>query len=97
MLKRIFNNFFIFLLLAACVPAPPTAAPVSTASQPPTLTPTPEASQLPWWREAVFYEIFVRSFYDTDGNGIGDFNGITQKLDYLQELGINAVWLMPVH
>ncbi|MGZ9166345.1 MAG: alpha-amylase family glycosyl hydrolase, partial [Anaerolineales bacterium] len=53
--------------------------------------------QLPWWREAVFYEIFVRSFYDTDGNGIGDFNGITQKLDYLQELGINAIWLMPVH
>lgn len=45
----------------------------------------------------MFYEIFVRSFYDTDGNGIGDFNGITQKLGYLQQLGINAIWLMPIH
>ena len=44
-----------------------------------------------------FYEIFVRSFYDTDGDGIGDFNGIAQKLDYLQELGVDAIWLMPIH
>ena len=97
MFKRIFSCFLIVLILTACVPATPTLAPVSTTSQPPTLTPTPEVPQPPWWREAVFYEIFVRSFYDTDGNGIGDFNGITQKLDYLQELGINAIWLMPIH
>ncbi|HET9906635.1 MAG TPA: alpha-amylase family glycosyl hydrolase [Anaerolineales bacterium] len=95
MRKRIFNHLFIFLLLAACVPATPTLAPTATVA--PTPTPAPEVPQLPWWREAVFYEIFVRSFYDTDGNGIGDFNGITQKLDYLQELGINAIWLMPIH
>jgi glycosidase len=50
-----------------------------------------------WWRDAVFYEIFVRSFYDSDGNGIGDFNGITAKLDYIQSLGANAIWLMPIH
>ncbi|MBT3391812.1 MAG: alpha-amylase, partial [Chloroflexi bacterium] len=50
-----------------------------------------------WWRDAVFYEIFVRSFYDSDCDGIGDFNGITQKLDYLQALGVNAIWLMPIH
>lgn len=50
-----------------------------------------------WWRTAVFYEIFVRSFYDTNGDGIGDFNGVTAKLDYLQELGVNAIWLMPIH
>ena len=50
-----------------------------------------------WWNDAIFYEIFVRSFYDTDGNGIGDFNGITEKLGYLQELGVNAIWLMPIH
>lgn len=50
-----------------------------------------------WWSNAIFYEIFVRSFYDTDGDGIGDFNGVTQKLDYLQELGVNAIWLMPIH
>ena len=50
-----------------------------------------------WWNDSVFYEIFVRSFYDTDGDGIGDFNGVTQKLDYLRELGVNAIWLMPIH
>ena len=93
--KRIFSCFFL-IILAACVPAATqTVTPVSTL--PFTPTSTPEALQVPWWREAVFYEIFVRSFYDTDGNGIGDFNGITAKLDYLQELGINAIWLMPIH
>lgn len=50
-----------------------------------------------WWQDAVFYEIFVRSYSDSDGDGIGDFNGITQKLDYLQSLGVTALWLMPIH
>src|SRR5438132_10581700 len=49
-----------------------------------------------WARGAVFYEIFVRSFYDSNGDGIGDFNGLTSKLDYVKELGANAVWLMPI-
>ena len=93
MLKRTFTCFFILFILTACAPAAPTTVPVSAVP----VSPTPEAPQLPWWREAIFYEIFVRSFYDTSGNGIGDFNGITQKLDYLQELGINAIWLMPIH
>lgn len=44
----------------------------------------------------VFYEIFVRSFYDTNGDGIGDLNGVTAKLDYLQELGVGGIWLMPI-
>lgn len=97
MLKRIFAYSLIIFLFAACVPtlASPTAVPVSPF--PPTASTEPQAPPLPWWRGAIFYEIFVRSFYDTDGNGIGDFNGITQKLDYLQDLGINALWLMPIH
>ncbi|MFF2885678.1 alpha-amylase family glycosyl hydrolase [Paenibacillus sp. NPDC057967] len=45
----------------------------------------------------VYYEIFVRSFYDTDGDGIGDLNGVTAKLDYLKELGIGGIWLMPIN
>ncbi|CAM4506362.1 glycosidase [Paenibacillus endophyticus] len=45
----------------------------------------------------VYYEIFVRSFYDTDGDGIGDLNGVTAKLDYLQELGVSGIWLMPIN
>lgn len=49
-----------------------------------------------WARGAVFYEIFVRSFADSDGDGMGDFNGLTAKLDYLQSLGIDGIWLMPM-
>ncbi|MDE6233287.1 MAG: leucine-rich repeat protein [Lachnospiraceae bacterium] len=48
-------------------------------------------------KQGVYYEIFVRSFADSDGDGIGDFNGVTAKLDYLKELGIEGIWLMPVN
>jgi glycosidase len=50
-----------------------------------------------WWNDTTFYEIFVRSFSDSNGDGIGDFNGITQKLDYLQSLGVTGLWLMPIN
>ena len=43
-----------------------------------------------------YYEIFVYSFYDSNGDGIGDLNGVTQKLDYIQDMGFNGIWLMPV-
>jgi glycosidase len=49
-----------------------------------------------WARGAVFYEVFVRSYADSDGNGIGDLRGLTGKLDYLKDLGVDALWLMPV-
>ena len=55
------------------------------------------ASELDWWKNAVIYEIYPRSFQDTNGDGIGDLNGITQKLDYLKELGVDAIWLTPVY
>lgn len=45
----------------------------------------------------VYYEIFVRAFYDSDGDGIGDFNGVTEKLDYLADLGVGGIWLMPIN
>jgi alpha-glucosidase len=48
-----------------------------------------------WWQNAVFYEIYPRSFADSNNNGIGDLNGITSKMDYLKELGINAIWITP--
>jgi alpha-glucosidase len=50
---------------------------------------------LKWWQQAVFYQIYPRSFADGNGDGIGDFRGMTAKLDYLRELGIDAVWLSP--
>lgn len=65
-------------------------------SDPQPASPSP-ADSTAWWRNAIFYEIFVRSFNDSNGDGIGDFNGITQKLDYIQSLGVNAIWLMPIH
>jgi len=59
----------------------------------------------PWWNDAVFYQIFVRSFYDSNGDGNGDLKGVIEKLDYLNDgnpetttdLGVNALWLLPLH
>src|SRR5947209_400572 len=48
-----------------------------------------------WYDRAVIYEIYPRSFQDTNGDGIGDLNGVTSRLDYLKELGVNAIWITP--
>ncbi len=111
--------FLVAAVLAACQPAAPAPTQTNTApTQPPapTNTPAPTATDVPtptptiipaeqgWWNDAIFYEIFVRSFYDSNGDGKGDFNGLVEKLDYLNDgdptttndLGINALWLMPI-
>jgi alpha-amylase len=55
------------------------------------------AGQLEHWANgAVFYQVFVRSFQDSDGNGVGDFNGLASRLDYLADLGVDALWLLPI-
>jgi alpha-glucosidase len=51
----------------------------------------------PWWKHAVIYEIYPRSFQDSNGDGIGDLNGIAQRLDYLQDLGVDAIWIAPIY
>jgi glycosidase len=79
----------------------PTTAPICTSLQ----AAADQEGDLYWWNDKVFYEIFVRSFFDSDADGIGDFNGITQKLDYLNDgdpntdtdLGITGIWLMPIN
>lgn len=50
-----------------------------------------------WFKDAIFYELSVRAFYDSNGDGIGDFNGLIQKLDYLEDLGVNTIWLLPFY
>ena len=50
-----------------------------------------------WWKHAVIYEIYPRSFRDSNGDGVGDLNGITSRLDYLQALGVDAIWISPMY
>lgn len=50
-----------------------------------------------WWHQSVVYQVYPRSFYDSNGDGIGDIQGIISKLDYLQKLGIDVIWLSPVY
>ena len=52
---------------------------------------------LSWWQHAVIYQIYPRSFQDSNGDGIGDLNGIRQRLDYLVALGVDAVWISPIY
>jgi glycosidase len=71
---------------------------------PPTVPDPPEVEATAWWNDQVFYEVFVRSFYDSDGDGIGDLQGLISQLDYLNDgdpettsdLGVTALWLMPI-
>ncbi len=54
-------------------------------------------SAVPWWRGAVVYQVYIRSFCDSNGDGQGDFAGLMSKLDYIQRLGVDAIWLSPIH
>ena len=49
----------------------------------------------PWWRHAVVYQIYIRSFADSDGDGVGDIAGIRSRLPYLRDLGVDAIWINP--
>ena len=97
MMKKLTQGFLLLLLLIGCTPAVQTPAPATAQPSPfPATESAPRAESAHWWNDAVFYEIFVRSYQDSDGDGIGDFNGLAQRLDYLQQLGVNAIWLMPI-
>ncbi len=68
-------------------------APVSNMGAPADAT----TGATPWWKHALLYEIYPRSFQDSNGDGIGDLNGITQRLDYLRRLGIDGIWISPMY
>lgn len=105
---RWFLMAFVILTGWACRPIPrpitPTAFPIPTTTPTEAISPTPTAtSTLPpyatpaWFRSAILYEIFPRSFADSNGDGIGDLQGIIGRLDYLRSLGITAIWLTPIY
>src|SRR2546423_1603582 len=51
----------------------------------------------PWWKGALLYHVYVRSFFDSDGDGHGDLPGVEAKLDYIRSLGVDGIWLSPIH
>ena len=89
-----FRGGLILLLLAvlAAVPARP-----QQQDQPKVAQQSSQTSADPWWKHAVIYEIYPRSFQDSDGDGVGDINGITSRLDYLKDLGVDAIWITPMY
>jgi alpha-glucosidase len=84
------------VLLALCMAATGLAAQSSgvVAAPPPHAS---TASDGPWWKHAVIYEIYPRSFQDSNGDGVGDLNGITERLDYLEALRVDAIWISPMY
>ncbi|CAN5617135.1 hypothetical protein BH20CHL6_BH20CHL6_06090 [soil metagenome] len=61
------------------------------------LAPQAGAEASLWYKDAIIYELHVRAFFDSNADGVGDFRGLAQKLDYLQDLGVTAIWLLPFY
>lgn len=100
---HIHHGRFISIVIALILLTGPGIATARQGTPGPAATPVAGGGE--WWNDAVCYEVFVRSFYDSDGDGVGDINGLIQKLDYLNDgvdqtgergLGVNCIWLMPV-
>ncbi len=92
--KKLLNValFGLFIALFACKSE---NKKIEAAKITPSVSPAvPDAK---WWKEAIVYQIYPRSFKDSDGDGIGDLKGITSKLDYIKSLGVTAVWLCPIY
>ncbi len=89
-MHRHFSHLWLSLLVACAHTASP--APPSQGGQAGLDAPTRA-----WWKEVVVYQVYPRSFKDSDGNGVGDLRGITSRLDYIKSLGVNVVWLNPVY
>ena len=87
-LSLVLLSFLASGLISVTLHAQTATAPVAVAAR---------TSGTEWWKRAVIYEVYPRSFQDSNGDGIGDLNGITDRLDYLQALGVDAIWLSPIY
>jgi alpha-glucosidase len=92
--KNIAHGVIALFLGASALYLGGQAAPVTALQHPRAAM---QSNERDWWKNAVIYEIYPRSFQDSNGDGIGDLNGITQRLDYLKELGVDAIWLSPCY
>ncbi len=90
-MKRSLNTLFAVIFLSTL------AASCNSGNNPTTPAAVTDSSGKKWWKEAVVYQVYPRSFKDSDGDGIGDLKGIISKLDYIKSLGVNAVWLNPIY
>jgi alpha-glucosidase len=91
---RTIEKCIIGLMLAAAIAMAGQTVPANSRVEAKAAT---AASERDWWKNAVIYEVYPRSFQDTNGDGIGDLNGIAERLDYLKDLGVDAIWLTPVY
>ena len=92
------NRVAICAIAAALAMIAPSAGGQATAMKPAPQADQPaDALARGWWRNAVIYEIYPRSFQDSNGDGVGDLNGIIDRLDYLKALGVDAIWLTPIY
>jgi alpha-glucosidase len=83
-MPKFLRSFFLIAILSLTVSLGRTCAQTQQAPD-------------PWWKHAVIYELYPRSFQDTNGDGVGDLNGITKRLDYLKDLGVDAIWITPAY
>jgi len=95
--KRACRILVFALLLHAIGPAPILSSPQQATPATSVKRKLQRGTGDPWWKHAVIYEIYPRSFQDSNGDGIGDLNGITSRLDYLHDLGIDSIWISPIY
>jgi alpha-glucosidase len=91
------RRFFAAILLAGCLVANPAWAQNQPAGVYSSEAAPPPTHDETWWKHAVLYEIYPRSFQDSNGDGIGDLNGIRERLGYLERLGVDAIWIAPMY
>jgi oligo-1,6-glucosidase len=84
-MKHFLSSFLLFILV------------ISSCSKTASESSSIDSNDRNWWKETIVYQIYPRSFKDTDGDGVGDLKGIIEKLDYVKSLGVNAIWLNPIY